>query len=313
MTEYRLLAAEEYPAAVELWTRVFAGVEAGFFTSLLDGGQPEDNISIAALEDSVIVSSVHVFIRKIRDRSGTPMKVGGIGSVSTHPDHRKKGHSGRLLEMAIEEMEKAGCLWSYLGTGVNDHYARYGWKTISTSFPSGLIRPALSGGGDPLQPDDATLTAMASLYAPFTVTRPMAAVRDEQTWRTAIRFRIDPKRVTSLGAWAGGRLVAYVVVHNSWGAWSIADAAYAPGAEDHVPGLFAAAAHAAQAKGADRLHSTLPSEPVLDAAFASIVVEPIPGEARGMMARPIADRISWPNLAALLADPAGRYGPLDAF
>lgn len=312
MTEYRLLAAEEYPAAVELWTSVF-NVEREFFTSLLESGQPEDNVSVAALEDGQIVSSVHVFMRQIRDRSGVPLKVGGIGSVSTHSDHRKKGHSGRLLEMAIDQMEKAGCVWSYLGTGVNDHYARYGWKTISTSFPSGVLRANLSGVGVSLKPDDATLAEMASLYDAFTATRPMAAVRNEQTWRTAVRFRLNPDKVTSIGAWDGPRLLAYVVVHNSWGAWSIADAAYVPGAEDHVAAIFAEAARQTKAKGAERMHSTLPSEPVLDAAFASIVEEPTQGEVRGMMARPLSDRISWPDLAALLADPAGRYGPLDAF
>lgn len=311
MTEYRLLAAEEYPAAVELWTKVFS-VDREFFTSLLDGGQSEDNISVAALEDGEIVASVHVFIRQIRGRDSVPMKVGGIGSVSTHPDHRKKGHSGRLLDMAIAEMEKAGCVWSYLGTGVNDHYARYGWKTISTNFPFGKLRSVLMGEGKLIDPET-SLDEMAALHSEFSAIQPMATIRTHQAWRTAVRYRIDPERATTVGAHEDGRLVAYVVVHNSWGAWSLADAAYAPGFENTVAGMFVEAARVAREKGAEKLFSNLPHDPVVDAAFAATVEEVIPGETRGMMARPIADRISWPNLAALLADPAGRHSPLDAF
>jgi predicted N-acetyltransferase YhbS len=247
MTDYRLLTAEEYPAAVELWTSVF-GVEREFFTSLLEGGRPEDNVSVAALEDGQIVSSVHVFMRQIRDRSGTPLKVGGIGSVSTHSDHRKKGHSGRLLEMAIEEMEKAGCVWSYLGTGVNDHYARYGWKTVSTASRSGTLRSDLAGEAIELTGEDDR--QMAELYEAFTATRPMATVRTEQAWKTAVRYRIDPARATTLGIREDGRLVAYVVVRNLWGAWNIADAAYATGFESCMANLFATAGARAKAQGA---------------------------------------------------------------
>ncbi len=310
MTEYRLLAAEEYSAAVELWTGVF-GVEREFFTSLLEGGGPGDNVSVAALEDGQIVSSVHVFMRQIRDRSGTPLKVGGIGSVSTHPDHRKKGHSGRLLEIAIDEMEKAGCVWSYLGTGVNDHYARYGWKTVSTAFRFGTLRSGLAGEAVELTAED--YPQMAALYETFTATRPMATVRTELAWQTAVRYRVDSARATTLGVYEDGRLVAYVVVRNLWGSWNIADAAYAPGFETRMVGLFTAAAARAKDQGASEIRNALPESPMLDAAFASIVEQAFPGELRGEMARPISDRISWADLAALLADPTGRHSSVDAF
>ena len=313
MAEYRLLEPREWPLAVDLWTRVFP-VDAPFFTSLLEGGGPDDNVSLAALEDGRIVSSVHVFMRSIRDREGRPMKVGGIGSVSTDPEHRKRGHSGRLLETALAEMERAGCVWSLLGTGVNDHYARHGWRTVSTPDPWGELLPLGNeppppeGRGELLAPDGATLEAMAALYDAETATRPMATVRSERAWRTAVRYRLSG-RTFILGVHEGGRLVAYVVARKPGGAWTFTEAVGEP---SYFPELFAAMAVRLRVKVEDHVRASLPQGAAMD-AFASITERVVPGESRGTMLRPIANRISWPDLLALYGDPKGRSSDLDAF
>lgn len=93
MATYRTVTPEEVPAAVSLWDEVF-GVGRVFFESLLAGDGPDahDRLLVAE-EDGKFVSSVHVFLRRQRDLEGTPRQVGAIGSVSTLPDHRGRGHS----------------------------------------------------------------------------------------------------------------------------------------------------------------------------------------------------------------------------
>lgn len=302
--EFLELKPEEFGRPVGLWCEVFR-LDPPFFTSLLEGGE---GASMAALVEGEIVSSVHVFMRWMRDREGRSLKVGGIGSVSTHPGHRKRGFSGRLLEMAVAAMEREGCVWSLLGTGVHDHYARYGWRSASTPEPWGELREDVEGEATVLEPDDATLAAMAALYEVETATRPLATVRTEAAWRTAVRFRLSSQSLV-LGAYEGDRLTAYVVARNPWGRWAFVEAA---GDAGRLPELFAAIASRLRRKVEYNVQAHLPEGPAMD-AFATVVDRVRPAEDRGVMLRPIADRISWPDLFALYGDPRGRHGDLDAF
>ncbi|CAN5683880.1 hypothetical protein BH11ARM2_BH11ARM2_09370 [soil metagenome] len=311
-TECRALREGELPDAVRLWTEVF-DVESDFFTSLLEGGEPGEGLSYGAFAGGRIVSSVHVFMRLIRDREGRPMKVGGIGSVSTHPDFRKQGLSGRLLELAVAGMEEAGCVWSFLGTGVNDHYARYGWRTVSTPDLTGDLLPNAEGDVRTLTPDDATLDEMARLYEPFAAARPMAHVRSPRAWRTALLYRLDPVRAGIFGSFDGDRLVAYLVAIGSGDHRGFIDAACEPGEEGRFPGLFAGAAGRLWEDGVRKASCALPEWAGLLDAYRTVVPEPVPGEHRGAMLRPIADRIGWADLLALYGDPRGRQSNLDAF
>lgn len=308
MAEYRTLERDESPP-VALWTDVF-GVEEPFFTSLLG----DEDLSFAAFEKGKAVSSVHVFVREIRDREGRPLKVGGIGSVSTHPDHRKHGHSGQLLEMAIEGMERAGCVWSLLGTGVNDHYARYGWRTVSTPHRTGSPRPgSFSGYGTSqiIGPNAAIVNEMARLHAETTATQPMATVRSPLAWQTAVRYRLSPDQATVFASSREGRMVAYLVVRGSGQSVRYAEIAGEPASYRDLLVSVAAALNGYDVK---EIVFDLPPTPELTRAFEDAVAGLVRlNESRGTMLRPIADRISWPDLLALYGDPRGRHGELDAF
>lgn len=303
MIEYRALTKGELPP-VALWERVFC-VEAPFFTSLLGEG----DLSFAAFENGEAVSSVHVFVRDIRDREGRPLRVGGIGSVCTRKDCQKQGHSGRLLTMALDAMERDGCVWSLLGTGVNDHYARYGWRTVSTPDPWGTLRSDVSGDAPTLLPDDEALIAMKALYDVTTGTRPMATVRTERMWRTAVRYRLGSEDGFILGAFEGRRLAAYVVVGSPWGKWAFVDAAGDP---SRYAELFSTATGMLRARNVARPLCLLPEGEAME-AFAGIVDRVHRAESRSEMVRPIAGRIGWPELFALYGDPRGRACILDAF
>jgi len=312
MVQYRLLSPPEMPTAVSLWVDVF-GVEARFFETLLESGEVDD-FSVGAFDAGTLVSSVHVFMRRLRDREGRPLKVGGIGSVSTIPEARSKGHSSRLLELSIEEMAKRECVWSYLGTGVNDHYARHGWRSFSTQCFIGTLAPQLTPEPlDQAMVDDRLLADMAAVHAEFTRTLPMANDRSKAMWDSAVRYRITGATDQVFTTYAGEKLHAYLVARRSVEAIELVEAACVNGMESELAGLVSQRLAFSASMGIRQVRSMLPKESPTFEAIRMACDKLQPGEDRAWMGLPIADRISWPNLAGILTDPRGRRSDLDNF
>ncbi len=309
--EVRELVLEEMPTAVALWVSVF-GVEERFFTSLLDADARGGDRSYGVFDSGQLVSSVHVFEREIRLRDLEPVKVGCIGSVSTLPDHRKLGYSGMLLEAAIAGMEEMGCVWSFLGTGVNDHYARYGWRTISTPSVSGSPRAIAEMQGEVLPLSDHTLQEMAPLWE-LTSMRPQAMLRPMQMWRSATHYRLGREGAEILGYRRDGKLTAYLATWRHEHGTTLVDAGWMPDAREDAEALVHTAAGRAHADGKARISFHLPQEGGLFEAFQAACSGLRPREDRAWMVRPVADRIGWADLAALHADPRGRRCELDDF
>ncbi len=306
MIVYRVVRPDEMPGAVELWNRVF-GVEKPFFQSLLDGGD-DDDVSLGAFDGERLVSSVHVFMRHFRDRDGAPLKVGGIGSVSTDPDARRQGHSARLLEMAISEMEQRECVWSYLGTGVHDHYARHGWRTVSTPEFVGALRESSAPTEiSPVTVDADVLDSLAAIHGEHTRLLPMANARSAKMWAHAARYRMtcpgDEVLVTS------GR-DAYIVCWSREGTIQLTEAA---GEEQGLRGLIRARLESAASRGIHNAICALSEACAGFDEFKRACREVHPAESRAWMLRPIAGRISWPELFAIHGDPWGRRSDVDNF
>ncbi|RYG33795.1 GNAT family N-acetyltransferase [bacterium] len=189
MAEYRSIRTEEWPDALVMWNEVF-GAGSWLFHSLHKGtaGRKWDHCAVA-VEDGEIVSAVDVFLRERRDVDGRPVKVGCIGSVATYPEHRRKGHSIHLLQMALETMRREGCEWSFLFTGVPEHYARLGWKTapLRSRLGSWSDRPSIGGTR---QASRYEWEELAPIYDATVGRLPLAAIRDPLSWKYAQGARI---------------------------------------------------------------------------------------------------------------------------
>jgi len=308
MTSYRLLTAEEIPSAVQLWVEVFA-VEAEFFNSLLRGGDADD-FSVGAFEEGRIVSSVHVFMRWFRDREGRPQKVGGIGSVSTLPDHRAKGHSSKLLALAIEGMAARGCVWSYLGTGVNPHYARAGWRTVSTPYFTGHSKPVTDSVELQKQPvTDWLLEQMAVVHTDYSRSRPMANDRSPAIWSHAVRYRVSRPEDEVFARFSGTDLTAYLVCNRNQEGVELVEATCLTGFEDDLQNL--ARQRIASASG--QVTSSLEEGGPAHLAFMEACSRVTRREDLAWMVRPIANGVGFPELMAIQGDPRGRRSGLDNF
>ena len=312
MVSYRLLSAEEMPTAVHLWVSVF-GVEAPFFQTLLDGGDPDD-FSLGAFDNGRLVSSVHVFMRWFRDRSGEPMKVGGIGSVSTLPEARSQGHSQRLLKMAIDEMEKRECVWSALGTGVNDHYARHGYRTISSPYFRGFLKSGLSGTvSKPVAVDSKLLVHLENVHIAYTRSRPMANDRSKKLWQHSAVYRTTRPNHQVFTSQQGGTVTAYLVCGASNEQIDLIEAGCLDGHLTELHSLIENRLALASEQNVKSAYYHLAEESGVFSAFSHACIDIWPAEGRGWMARPLAERISWPELAAIHADPRGAKSDIDNF
>lgn len=81
-------------------------------------------------EKGEVISVVNFLPRKILIE-GTPISVGSIGAVCTHPDHRESGYSSKILKDVEKRMKKIGinlCLIS----GTRNLYKKWGAESVKS-------------------------------------------------------------------------------------------------------------------------------------------------------------------------------------
>ncbi|GEN88501.1 GNAT family N-acetyltransferase [Oceanobacillus sp. FSL W8-0428] len=79
------------------------------------------------LEGENLAAKVHLIPLETRIH-GKIIKTGGISSVATWPEYRRKGAVRQLLIHAIREMKKEGYLVSYLAPFSVPFYRKFGWE-----------------------------------------------------------------------------------------------------------------------------------------------------------------------------------------
>ena len=321
MVEYRALKDGEWEQCLDLWTKVF-GVGAWLFQSLHEStANRKPKHTRVAVQDGRVVATVDIFLRHLRGVDGTPLLVGGIGSVATHDDARKQGHSGRLLEQAIAVMEMEGCDWSFLFTGVNAHYEKYGWHTVN--LPERIAHVALQPADisaewtvEPFLPEDAhLLPQMAKVYDSFNVTRPLTHVRSEECWKiaTSIRMNRPDKRTWIVRPSAGGEISAYVVTQFFEDRIAIKEACFLPGAESAMVAAFETVREEALALNIADLNLQLPDDSALNGPLAALATGLETVNTYYAMARPIGNKMSLEQVLNLFEAPGAHHWELDAF
>jgi len=165
-----------------------------------------------------IVSTVRVFDRDVY-LGGRKVGMGGIGEVSTHPDHREQGLSSRLLQSAVDYMADKYEI-SMLGTGLFHHYGKHGWQQSPTFTKAVEVTPAQAPAGCAVaivsEPDGALLDTLSVLYDRYAPDLNCAVTRSRRYFHEWVAAELALLREGGNGALAvlsrGGVPVAYAVL-----------------------------------------------------------------------------------------------------
>ncbi|MFC6799164.1 MULTISPECIES: enhanced intracellular survival protein Eis [unclassified Haladaptatus] len=135
-------------------------------------------------DDLLAISGWHDFTLSLR---GEWVRVGGVSSVATPPEHRRKGYVQRMLAAMLEEFREAGIDYSALWPFEYEFYRKYGWGTCNkrtqwtfeTEALEGVI-PAPKGEFRRLSKDD--ISALRDLHEQFSTGWNLAMRRTENWW-----------------------------------------------------------------------------------------------------------------------------------
>ncbi len=116
---------------LKMWERIFGEdyLSGQNIRPVLLGKEKRQNRDIVfrACENEKTVATVHLTISRFDKR------IGGIGEVATSKEYRGKGLARALCSMAINEFEKSGGKWLFLGTSnpvAARLYNSLGWRFI---------------------------------------------------------------------------------------------------------------------------------------------------------------------------------------
>jgi predicted acetyltransferase len=160
--------------------------------------------------DGAVASSVIVVDRVVRI-GNIPLRMGGIGDVSTRRAFRQKGYARQMLEDSVDYMREAGYHFSAL-FGIPYFYPKFGFVVAIPGTDSTIAtRDAELAQARypvrPFQPTDAR--RVAEIYEHMNANRTFTCVRDPNTWTG---FRIGASwndRIDALVVLDGDQIIGY--------------------------------------------------------------------------------------------------------
>jgi predicted acetyltransferase len=128
--QYRGARPEDFERIVDIALLAFAG--EGTEREVVAARrrvQPLEWIHVAEINSQVQASVVTLPLAMYIE--GSELELGGVAGVACAPLYRRKGHVGKLLELAVAQMKERGQVLSGLFTPHPALYRRYGWEICS--------------------------------------------------------------------------------------------------------------------------------------------------------------------------------------
>lgn len=218
--EYRTLQQEQLDEWFDHCARSFEGDflrnRERFAAHWFNDPRRDPGTVLIALSDGKIVSTVRVFKRTYY-LQGESVRVGGIGEVSTDPNHRKKGLAGELMRRSIPLIRELEYPVSMLGAIIRDFYAKFGWRQVVMPQRISQVAAHEIQRGRTLRRlrIDDDLSDLREIHAEFSARFNGATVRSEEYWTRWVKPQFEDN------AWVledhHDRLIAYAVVEEQDG------------------------------------------------------------------------------------------------
>jgi predicted acetyltransferase len=167
--------------------------------------------TIALYEDGEMAACLRILSLRMFIH-GASVPLGGVSSVASLPEHRRKGYVGQLLRHALALMREQGQPLSSLWTPHPTLYRRYGWMIASSalrySFQPKDIAPANAARpkGSAYRVTEQEQSSIADVYKRFAAPRNGYLDRDDRWWREAFFRRLwdGKRRLNDVAVWADG-------------------------------------------------------------------------------------------------------------
>ena len=242
--------------------------------------------------DGRVVSSIMIHRREIVWGGNTAL-MGGIAGVVTHPDFRRQGHAGALLEDAARYMSTNGYELGMLFTGIHAFYRQHGWRAV----PFLLFKAQLEAVPEASHTDytfrrfdpGRDMESVASLYAAFNRIRTGTLVRTLTYWRNHLTWSSEDMPAFTV-ALQNDRVVGYVRGVRWKECFCIQECVYDQDHAASVDGLAACAIERARDLGCPEVWAIVPRDNAVVAALRKCGLNVREDEWLSMMLRPIDRR-----------------------
>lgn len=340
--EYRNMRDEDLHSVLDLWMRAWEVTNREEVLHEIRTDEAYlDHTFVAVTRKGEVLSTVHYWLRRLRDGDGTPRLVGCVSHVATKEEARRQGHAGKLLEMAHTAMLRKGCEWALLFSSemAAPLYERYGYRHFPAPYKRGLLsgqRPPTTGEYTvtrqelPLKGE--ALQQVSRIHEAYNRERPLILVRDAAYWEGYLAFKLEPTYFKAhqglvLTARAAGETedAGYIVVFITFSGSDLAqrfdldqlfiicEIGVVPGHEAAIPRLLSAIVDATVGRRVGG-RVFLPDEPEIRRSLETMLVQPVQQlDDRNMMARPLAPACTQADLEAIMSAPGAYWWWLDEF
>jgi GNAT superfamily N-acetyltransferase len=221
VVEIRTLDAGERDAWLDLldqWELPDGWTGRAFFGRFIEDDPTFSDENVWVADDGgELVAAVQIFPRELRVL-GHPVPTGGIGSVFTREDRRRKGIAGQVLDASILAMRERGMELSLLFASRFDFYGSHGW--VSWKNQRAWMRRRQDGeqprpASDPQDIEitrfdlERDLAGVVALHDEYSSSRSGTVVRDDALWEASFDLAGNPDEELVV-ARRGGETVAYL-------------------------------------------------------------------------------------------------------
>ena len=124
---YRKIKKEEAKEFANLSAIAFHTIAKEAYEDIEKGEFLEDTVRIIEDENGKFIAGLRLFDLKMQ-LDGQYIRCGGIGDVSSYPEHRRHGNISRLFDEVLKEMYDDNFMISYLYPFSHSFYRKYGYE-----------------------------------------------------------------------------------------------------------------------------------------------------------------------------------------
>ena len=191
----RPLGKGDLAAAEEMWARSYVVESAAERRLMMRRTRLEQLRGVFVGDEMTAVGRVYPLTATI---GGRFVGFGGVASLATAPEARRRGHVARLLQAMLREMRGNGQVLSGLYPFDTAFYRRYGWavadRTAQFGLPTGYLTTAARPPGRVIATGEGDVKRLLELHDAWCSAHNLSLRRDRWWFANRVLYRGDAKQ-----------------------------------------------------------------------------------------------------------------------